>query len=151
MTQEELLSDEVFRKAACAFNSYTLMRAAIKGKAFCYYKQRLLNNILTKRLSISSHTKNKTTIYDYTTLTQDEISKIISAKIKHEFRKIYYDEFSKIFSEIISENNEHIKKYDLSQITPDLLHEIINKNEVFIANLNSLYASNKILAELDAL
>lgn len=151
MTLDELLSDEVFRKAACAFNSYPLMRAAIKGKAFCYYRQRLLNNILTKRLAISSHTKNKITIYDYTSLTQDELSKIISAKIKHEFRKIYYDEFSKIFSEIISENNEHIKKYDLSQITPDLLHEIINKNEVFIANLNSLYASNKILAELDAL
>lgn len=59
--------------------------------------------------------------------------------------------FNYFYSKIISENNDNIKKYDLSQLTPDLLHEIIHKNEVFIANLNSLYASNKILAELDAL
>lgn len=59
--------------------------------------------------------------------------------------------FNYFYCKIISENNDNIKKYDLSQLTPDLLHEIIHKNEVFIANLNSLYASNKILAELDVL
>ena len=151
MTLDELFSDTEFRKAACAFNDYTLTRAAIKGKAFCYYRQRLFNNTLTKRFSISSHTKNKNTIYDYTTLTQNEINNLVDAKIKYDFQVIHYNTFSDFYNKIISENNNHIKKYDLSQLTPNLLHEIIHKNEVFIANLNSLYASNKILAELDAL
>lgn len=151
MTLNELFSDTEFRKAACAFNDYTLTRAAIKGKAFCYYRPRLFNNTLTKRFSISSHKKNENIIYDYTTLTQNEINNLVDAQIKYDFRIIDYNSFSIIYSKIISENNDHITKYDLSQITPDLLHEIIHKNEVFIANLNSLYASNKILAELDAL
>lgn len=73
------------------------------------------------------HKGNEITIYDYTTLTQDEINNLVDAKIKYDFQVIHYCTFSDFYSKIISENNEHIKKYDLSQITPDLLHEIINK------------------------
>jgi hypothetical protein len=150
MTLNELFSDTEFRKATRAFNDYTLTRVAIKGKAFCYYRQHLFDNTLTK-FAISSHKKNENTIYDYTTLTQDEINNLVDAKIKYDFQVIHFNTFSDFYSKIISETNDHITKYNLSQVTPDLLHEIIHKNEVFIANLNSLYASNKILAELDAL
>lgn len=148
MTLDELVNDEVFRKASGMANFNKLYN--VTERIFCHYKQRIVNST-SKLLSISKHTQNKITIYDYTNLTQDEISDIINAKIKYDFRLYNYNKFSKIFSNIISENNEHIKKYDLFQLTPNLLHEIINKNEVFISNLNSLYASNKILAELDAL
>ena len=148
MTLDELVNDEVFRKASGMVNFNKLFNAP--ERIFCNYKQHIVN-YTTKLLSISKHIQNKITIYDYTTLTQDEISKIVNAKIKYDFRLYDYNKFSKIFSKIISENNDNIKKYNLSQVTPDLLHEIINKNEVSISNLNSLYASNKILAELDAL
>lgn len=148
MTLDELVNDEVFRKASGMVNFNKLFDAP--ERIFCNYKQHIVN-YTTKLLSISKHIQNKITIYDYTTLTQDEISKIVNAKIKYDFRLYDYNKFSKIFSKIISENNDNIKKYNLSQVTPDLLHEIINKNEVSISNLNSLYASNKILAELDAL
>lgn len=148
MTLDELVNDEVFRKASGTVNFIELFDAP--ERIFCNYKQHIVN-YTTKLLSISKHIQNEITIYDYTTLTQDEISKIVNAKIKYDFRLYDYNKFSKIFSKIISENNDNIKKYNLSQVTPDLLHEIINKNEVFIANLNSLYASNKILTELNAL
>ena len=148
MTLDELVNDEVFRKASGMVNFIKLFDAP--ERIFCNYEQHIVN-CTTKLLSISKHIQNKITIYDYTTLTQDEISKIVNAKIKYDFRLYDYNKFSKIFSKIISENNDNIKKYNLSQVTPDLLHEIINKNEVFIANLNSLYASNKILTELNAL
>lgn len=157
MTLDELLSDEVFRKATRIHNFNRLFLTA--DRAFCHYAEHIFGTV-EKRITISKHTQTEITIYDYTSLSQDEIHNLIDAKIKYDlnqydynkYSKINdYNKFSKIFSEIISENNEHIKKYDLSQITPDLLHEIINKNEVFIANLNSLYTSNKILAELDAL
>lgn len=148
MTLDELLSDEVFRKATRIHNFNRLFLTA--DRAFCHYAEHIFGTV-EKRITISKHTKTEITIYDYTSLSQDEIHNLIDAKIKYDFHYYNYDKYSKIYREIISENNEHIKKYDLSQITPDLLHEIINKNEVFIANLNSLYASNKILAELDAL
>ena len=148
MTLDELVNDEVFRKASGTVNFIELFDAP--ERIFCNYKQHIVN-YTTKLLSISKHIQNEITIYDYTTLTQDEISKIVNAKIKYDFRLYDYNKFSKIFSKIISENNDNIKKYNLSQVTPDLLHEIINKNEVFISNLNSLYASNKILTELNAL
>ena len=148
MTLDELVNDEVFCKASVMVNFNELFDAP--ERIFCNYKQHIVN-YTTKLLSISKHIQNEITIYDYTTLTQDEISKIVNAKIKYDFRLYDYNKFSKIFSKIISENNDNIKKYNLSQVTPDLLHEIINKNEVFIANLNSLYASNKILTELNAL
>lgn len=148
MTPEELLNDELFRESVRAFNIKKFF--TFKDKLFCHYKQRVLDTT-TKGISVTKHTLDNITVYDNSTLTQEEINTLVDAKIKYDLRQYDYDLFSKIFSEIISENNEHIKKYDLSQITPDLLHEIINKNEVFIANLNSLYASNKILAELDAL
>lgn len=106
---------------------------------------------MTKRLIASKHKGNEITIYDYTTLTQKEINILVDAKIKYDFQVIQYNTFSDFYSKIISENNDKITKYDLSQLTPDLLHEIIHKNEVFISNLNSLYASNKILTELYAL
>lgn len=148
MTLDELVNDEVFRKASGMVNFIKLFDAP--EQIFCNYKQHIVN-YTTKLLSISKHIQNKITIYDYTTLTQDEINNLVDAKIKYDFRLYDYNKFSKIFSKIISENNDNIKKYNLSQVTPDLLHEIINKNEVFIANLNSLYASNKILTELNAL
>lgn len=148
MTPEQLLSDEKFRESTYAFNITKFFN--FKDKLFCHYNRRILDTI-EKRITISKHTIDTVTIYDYTSLSQDEIHNLIDAKIKYDFRYYNYNEYSKIYRKIISENNDNIKKYDLSQITPDLLHEIINKNEVFISNLNSLYASNKILAELDAL
>ena len=148
MTLDELVNDEVFRKASGMVNFIKLFDAP--EQIFCNYKQHIVN-YTTKLLSISKYIQNEITIYDYTTLTQDEINNLVDAKIKYDFRLYDYNKFSKIFSKIISENNDNIKKYNLSQVTPDLLHEIINKNEVFIANLNSLYASNKILTERDAL
>lgn len=148
MTPEQLLSDEKFRESVHAFNITKFFN--FKDKLFCHYNQSIFDTI-EKRITISKHTIDTVTIYDYTNLTQDEIDNLVDAKIKYDFRHYDYDLFSKKFKNIISENNDNIKKYDLSQVTPDLLHEIINENEVFISNLNSLYASNKILAELDAL
>lgn len=148
MTLDELVNDEVFRKASGMANFNKLYN--VPERIFCHYKQRIVNST-SKLLTISKHTQNKITIYDYTNLAQDEINNLVNAKIKFDFRYYNYDKFSKIYNKIISENNDHVTKYDLSQMTPDLLHEIIHKNEVFIANLNSLYASNKILAELNAL
>lgn len=149
MTLDELLKDEVFCKAINSFDKL-FIHSANKIR-FCHYKQRIFSNASSKLFSISGHRKNNITIYDYTSLTQQEIHNIIDAKIKYDYKGIKYDTFSLCYNNVISENNEHIKKYDLSQLTPELLHEIIYKNEVFISNLNSLYSSNKILAELDAL
>ena len=150
MTLDELLSDTEFSKAAYTYNSNIHNTTSLAR--FCFYLQPAFNSVVTKRLiAISKHKGNEITIYDYTSLTQKEINNLVDAKIKYDFQVIHFNTFSDFYCKIISENNDHITKYDLSQITPDLLHEIIHKNEVFIANLNSLYASNKILAELDAL
>lgn len=148
MTLDELVNDKMWRDTVRMLNIVKLY--SNKERIFCHYKQCILNTS-TKLFTLSKHTKNKITIYDYTSLSQDEIHNLIDAKIKYDFRYYNYNKYSKIYRNIISEDNKNIKKYDLSQITPDFLHEIISKNEVFIANLNSLYSSNKILAELDAL
>ena len=150
MTQDELLSDTEFSKAAYTYNSNIHNTTSLAR--FCFYRQPVFNSAPVNRLiAISKHKGNEITIYDYTSLTQKEINNLIDAKIKYDFQVISYNTFFDFYNKIISENNEHIKKYNLSQITPDLLHEIIHKNEVFISNLNSFYASNKILTELDAL
>lgn len=148
MTPEELLNDELFRESVHAFNIKKFF--TFKDQLFCHYKQRVLDT-LTKGITVTKHTIDNITVYDHSTLTQEEINTLVDAKIKYDLRQYDYDLFSNIYNKIISENNDHVTKYDLSQMTPDLLHEIIHKNEVFISNLNSLYASNKILTELNAL
>lgn len=150
MTLNELLSDTEFSKAVYNYNR-NIFAKTTSLIWFCLYNQPAFNSTVTKRLIASKHKGNEITIYDYTTLTQKEINILVDAKIKYDFQVIQYNTFSDFYSKIISENNDKITKYDLSQLTPDLLHEIIHKNEVFISNLNSLYASNKILTELDAL
>lgn len=151
MTLDELLSDTEFSEAVYNYDSNKLANTTSLTRV-CFYQQYVFDSSMTKRLiTISKHKGNEHTIYDYTSLTQNEINNLIDAKIKYDFHVIHYSTFLEFYSKIISENNEHIKKYNLSKLTPDLLHEIIHKNEVFIANLNSLYASNKILTELDAL
>lgn len=137
MTLGELFNDETV---------HTHIRVFAHEHHPCYiYKQTIcLHTVYAARF-----TNNELVIYDYTTLTQDEINKLVDAKIKHDFRQ---HDCTQIFNQILfSINNKHITKYALSQVTSDLLHEIINKNEVFISNVNSLYSSNKMLAELDAL
>ena len=148
MTPEELLNDEQFRKSVHAFNIEKFF--TFKDQLFCHYKQRVLDTT-TKGIPVTKHTIDKIIVFDHSTLTQNEINNLVDAKIKYDFQVIHYNTFSDFYRKIISENNDNITKYNLSQVTPDLLHEIIHKNEVFISNLNSLYTSNKILAELDAL
>lgn len=148
MSPEELLNDELFRETVHAFNIKKFF--TFKDQLFCHYKQRILDTS-TKGITLTKHTLDNITVFDHTSLTQEEIDTLVDAKIKYDLNQYDYDKFSQIYRKIISENNNHVTKYDLLQVTPDLLHEIIHKNEVFISNLNSLYASNKILAELDAL
>lgn len=85
MTVEELVNDEVFRKAVRMANFNRLFN--VTERIFCHYKQHIVNST-SKLLSISKHTQNKITIYDYTNITQDEISRIVSAKNKIRFSSL---------------------------------------------------------------
>lgn len=148
MSPEELLNDELFRETVHAFNIKKFF--TFKDQLFCHYKQRVLDTT-TKGITLTKHTIDTVTVYDHSTLTQDEIDTLVDAKIKYDLNQYDYDLFSQIYRKIISENNDNVTKYNLLYVTPDLLHEIIHKNEIFISNRNSLYTSNKILAELNAL
>lgn len=81
MTQYELLNNEVFREAAVALNDYQLNHAKFREHTYCYYKQRIFNNTSTKLFSITGYRDNIITIYDYTSLTQQEIHSLIDAKL----------------------------------------------------------------------
>lgn len=149
MTLEELLNDEVFSKAVYMYKCRDDIITS-EEQVRMHGKQHVFD-MLDTRLCFANCIKRNVTIYDYSSLTQIEIHNLTDAKIKYDFCLINYNKFSHVVTHIMSDNNDNIKKYDLSQMTPELLHEIIHKNEVFISNLNSLYSSNKILAELDAL
>lgn len=113
MTLNELLYDTEFSKAVYNYNRNIFAKTTSLIR-FCLYNQPAFNSTVTKRLIASKHKCNEITIYDYTTLTQKEINILVDAKIKYDFQVIHYCTFSDFYCKIISENNDNIKKYDLS-------------------------------------
>lgn len=150
MTLDELFHNNAFLQAC------DLMPEFIENiSQYTYFDNQILG-LTHRRLTCLVHYQSKRANYivDYTHLTQEEINTLISAKIKYDIaheNNIIDDTFGETYRKIISVDNKNIKLISLSRLTSKQVTNLIHKNEVFIANLNSLYASNKILAELDAL
>lgn len=141
MTLDELLSDKTFLNTA--------YRIGTHSQNYYYTNNNFMRTFMY--CAIVNKLRNTAVLYDYTPLIQDEINALINTQLKYDFFHISYDTYYNSVTAILMNSRACVRKYALSDLTPDLLHEIIHKNEVFIANLNSLYASNKILYELDAL
>lgn len=141
MTLDELLSDETFLNTAC--------RIGTLSQNYYYTNNNFMRTFIY--CAIVNKLRNTAILYDYTPLTQDEINALISIQLKYDFFHIDYDTYYNSVTAILTNSRACVRKYALSDLTPDLLHEIIHKNEVFIANLNSQYSSAKILYELNAL
>lgn len=155
MTVEELYKNKTF------LNACGLVPEAVKYiSQYTYFSANMLNctNKFCTCLIHDINVANSYKIVDYTHIPQSDIDKVISAKIRYDLsdksvlsRVGSFNDFDNAYGCIFSTQNTHIKFVDLSTLTSRQATNLIHKNEVFIANLNSLYASNKILAELDAL
>ena len=155
MTVNELYKNKTF------LNACGLVPDAVKYiSQYTYFNTNVLNcsnkffTCLIHDITLTSSYK----IVDYTHIPQSEIDKVIYAKIKYDLsdksvlsRVGSFHDFDNAYGCTFSIENKNIKFVDLSTLTSRQATNLIHKNEVFIANLNSLYASNKILAELDAL
>ena len=155
MTVTELYKNKTF------LNACGLIPEAVKYIAqYTYFNANILN-CQNKFFSCLYHDitlANSYKIVDYTHIPQSEIDKVISAKIKYDLsdkavlsRVNAFNDFDNTYADIFRSENKNIKFIDISTLTSRQVTNLIHKNEVFISNLNSLYASNKILAELDAL
>ena len=155
MTVEELYKNKTF------LNACGLVPDAVKYiSQYTYFSANMLNctNKFCTCLIHDINVANSYKIVDYTNIPQSEIDRVISAKIKYDLsgksvlsRVGSFNDFDNAYGCTFSTQNKNIKFVDLSTLTSRQVTNLIHKNEVFIANLNSLYASNKILAELDAL
>ena len=155
MTVDELYKNKTF------LNACGLVPDAVKYiSQHTYFNTNVLNcsNKFFTCLIHDITLTNSYKIVDYTHIPQSEIDKVISAKIKYDLsnksilsRVGAFNDFDDTYASIFRTENKHIKFIDLSTLTSRKATNLIHKNEVFISNLNSLYASNKILAELDAL
>ena len=155
MTVNELYKNKTF------LNACGLVPDAVKYiSQYTYFNTNVLNcsNKFFTCLIHDITLTNSYKIVDYTHIPQSEIDKVISAKIKYDLsdksvlsRVGSFHDFDNAYGCTFSIENKNIKFVDLSTLTSRQATNLIHKNEVFIANLNSLYASNKILAELDAL
>ena len=155
MTVEELYKNKTF------LNACGLVSDAVKYiSQYTYFNTNVLNcsNKMFTCLIHDITLTNSYKIVDYTHIPQSDIDKVISAKIKYDLsnksilsRVGAFNDFDDTYASIFRTENKNIKFIDLSTLTSRQATNLIHKNEVFIANLNSLYASNKILAELDAL
>lgn len=155
MTVEELYKNKTFLNA-CGINPN-----AVKYIAQCtYFNANILNsaNKFITCLYRDINVANSYKIVDYTHIPQSDIDKVISAKIRYDLsdksvlsRVGAFNDFDDTYASIFRSENKNIKFVDITTLTSRKAANLIHKNEVFIANLNSLYASNKILAELDAL
>lgn len=155
MTVNELYKNKTF------LNACGLIPDAVKYiSQYTYFNTNVLNctNKMFTCLIHDITLTNSYKIVDYTHIPQSDIDKVISAKIKYDLsnksilsRVSAYNDFDNAYGCTFSTENKHIKFVDISTLTSRQATNLIHKNEVFIANLNSLYASNKILAELDAL
>ena len=155
MTVEELYKNKTF------LNACGLIPEAVKYISQCTYFNTNILDSANKFFTCLIHDINVANSYkivDYTKIPQSQIDKVISAKIKYDLSdksvlsRVYAsNDFDNTYADIFRLENKNIKFIDLNTLTPRRVANIINKNLVFIANLNSLYTSNKILAELDAL
>jgi len=155
MTVEELYKNKTF------LNACGLIPEAVKYiSQYTYFDAKILDssNKFFTCLIHDINVANSYKIVDYTKIPQSQIDKVISAKIKYDLSdksvlsRVYAsNDFDNTYADIFRSENKNIKFIDLNTLTPRRAVNIINKNLVFIANLNSLYTSNKILAELDAL
>lgn len=155
MTVEELYKNKTF------LNACGLVPEAVKYiSQYTYFNTNMLNctNKFFTCLYRDINVANSYKIVDYTHIPQSDIDKVISAKIKYDLsdksilsRVGAFNDFDDTYASIFRTENKNIKFVDLNTLTSRQATNLIHKNEVFIANLNSLYASNKILAELDAL
>lgn len=154
MTVTELYKNKTF------LNACGLIPEAVKYiSQYTYFDANILN--CQKFITCLVHDINVANSYklvDYTHIPQSEIDKVISAKIKYDIsdksvlsRVGAFNDFDNTYASIFRSENTHIKFIDITTLTSRQVTNLIHKNEVFISNLNSLYASNKILAELDAL
>lgn len=155
MTVEELYKNKTF------LNACGLIPDAVKYiSQYTYFDANMLNSS-NKFITCLVHDitlANSYKIVDYTHIPQSEIDKVISAKIRYDLsdksvlsRVGAFNDFDNTYKSIFCSENTHIKFIDITTLTSRQVNNLIHKNEVFISNLNSLYASNKILAELDAL
>lgn len=155
MTVNELYKNKTF------LNACGLIPDAVKYIAqYTYFNVNILN-CTNKFFSCLYHDitlANSYKIVDYTHIPQSEINQVISAKIKYDLsdntvlsRRGALDDFNNTYTSVFRTENTHIKFIDLATLTSRQVTNLIHKNEVFISNLNTLYASNKILAELGAL
>ena len=155
MTVNELYKNKTF------LNACGLVPDAVKYiSQYTYFSTNMLNcsNKFFTCLIHDITLTNSYKIVDYTHIPQSDIDKVISAKIKYDLsdksvlsRFGAFLNFDNAYGCTFSTENKNIKFVDISTLTSRQATNLIHKNEVFIANLNSLYASNKILAELDAL
>lgn len=154
MTIDELYKNKTF------LNACDLIPDAINYIAqHTYFSANTLNctNKVFTCLIHDINVANSYKIVDYTHIPQSEIDKVISAKIKYDLsdsvisRVGLYINFVNTYTSVFRTENKNIKFIDISKLTSRQATNLIRKNEVFIANLNSLYSSNKILAELDVL
>ena len=155
MTVEELCKNKTF------LNACGLVPDAVKYiSQYTYFSANMLNctNKFCTCLIHDINVTNSYKIVNYTHIPQSDIDKVISAKIKYDLsdksvlsRVSSFNDFDNTYGCIFSTQNTHIKFVGISTLTSRQATNLIHKNEVFIANLNSLYASNKILTELNAL
>ena len=155
MTVDELYKNKTF------LNACGLVPDAVKYiSQYTYFSANILNcsNKFFTCLIHDITLTNSYKIVDYTHIPQSDIDKVISARIKYDLsnksilsRVSAFTDFDNAYGCTFSTENKNIKFVDISTLTSRQATNLIHKNEVFIANLNSLYASNKILAELDAL
>ena len=112
-------------------------------------RQRLLD--LGKPLSIENINMPRVIAKDYnwsgTVYMIDYEKDILTYKSKHGKVENIFD----VLFRGTNKENKLLKYHNLNDLTPRRAQNIINKNLIFINNINSLYASNKILAELNAL
>lgn len=155
MTVEELYKNKTF------LNACGLIPDAVRYiSQYTYFDVHILN-CTNKFFSCLYHDINVANLYkivDYTHIPQSEINQVISAKIKYDLsdntvlsRRGALDDFNNTYDSIFRSENTHIKFIDITTLTSRQITNLIKKNLVFIHNLNTLYASNKILAELGAL
>lgn len=155
MTIKELYKNKTF------LNACGLIPDAVNYiSQHTYFNTNILNsaNKLITCLVHDINVANSHKIVDYTHIPQSEIDKVISAKIRYDLsdksvlsRFGAFNDFDNTYASIFRSENKNIKFIDISTLTSRQVTNLIKKNLVFISNLNSLYASNKILAELDAL
>lgn len=133
----------------------------VKLTTYTRYNNTLLGNRTVTCLYHNFNVINDNYLIDYTTLSQKDISNLICAKIELDLSekdiltyKSKHGKVENIFDVLFrgtNKENKLLKYHNLNDLTPRRAQNIINKNLIFINNINSLYASNKILAELNAL